>query len=419
MAGPEADRRDAAKQDCFLCVLDPHHCAEKRLEGRIRAAAEQKIDGEWTPFITLNTGTALISLQLTRYYLSLVRELKRLDQQAEGKRLRDYNLTLRVYHLPPRIRTSEFKDWTVHHYQANVYTLAVLEPDILLNITDLSQSEYCSRQYLLRQLVTSPQSAAAISGNLVHHSFKELLKEHDRGALMTGYAPNGEETPLATLHRHFEQELGRNSIDLALANIPADTIRGHVAPHLESLANWFAQQRSTLWDMPASYSETPDGDVSEQQSENMVRAETFLLAPEIGLRGRLDLLWQQSSRQRLLELKTGAFNRDTPKQEHRWQVLGYHALLTVRRDSKMKKALATLLYSATPGAATGFPIHFNIQNLQRVNEARNSLVLSHVSGLAPTPPGPSRCTKCALLSQCGHISSLLDWQPPQPDTARQ
>ena len=420
MAGPNTDRQGEAErteQDCFLCVLDPHRCAEKKLEGRIRAAAEQKIDGEWTPFITLNTGTVLISLQLTHYYLSLVRELKRLDQQIEGKRLRDYNLTLRVYHLPPRTHTSEFKDWPVHHYQANMYTLAVLEPDHLLNITDLSQSEYCARQYLLRQLVTSPPSAAAISGNLVHHSFKELLKEHDRGALMTGYASNGEETPLATLQRHFEQELGRSSIDLTLANISTETIRTQVSPHLESLANWFVEQRSTLWDMPASYSETPDGDVSEQQSENMVRAETFLLAPEIGLRGRLDLLWQQSSRQRLLELKTGAFNRETPKQEHRWQVLGYHALLTVRRDSKMKKALATLLYSATPGAATGFPIRFNIQNLQRVNEARNTLVLSHVAGIAPAPPGPSRCTKCALLTQCEHISSLLDWQPPQPDSA--
>ncbi|HET9920567.1 MAG TPA: AAA domain-containing protein, partial [Ktedonobacteraceae bacterium] len=416
MAEPRGDRQDGAQQDCFLCALDPHRCSEKLIEGHIRAVATKQVDGEWTPFITLNTGTALISLQLTRYYLNLVRELKRLEQQDASKRLRDYNLKLRVYHLPPKTQTSEFKDWTVHHYQANVYTLAVLEPDILLNITDLSQSEYCARQYLLRQLVTSPPSAAAISGNLVHHSFKELLKEHDRGALMTGYAANGEETPLATLQRHFEQELERSRIDLALANIPGEAIRSQVSPHLESLANWFLAQRSTLWDMPASYSETPGGDVSEQQSENMVRAETFLLAPEIGLRGRLDLLWQQSSRQRLLELKTGKFNSDTPKQEHRWQVLGYHALLTVRRDSKMKKALATLLYSATPGAARSFPIPFNIQNLQRVNEARNSLVLSHVAGLAPAPPGPSRCTRCALLAQCEQVSSLLRWEPPQPDT---
>ncbi len=408
---------EESQQDCFLCVLDPQPCSQKRIEGSIRAVAERKIDGEWIPFITLNTGTALISLQLTRYYLSLVQELKRLEQQAPDKRLRDYNLTLRVYHLPPLAGTSEFKDWPVQHYQANPCTLAVLEPDILLNITDLSQSEYCSRQYLLKQLVPSSPSAATMSGNLVHHSFKELLKEHDRGALMTGHAAGGEETPLATLQRHFEQELERSSLDLALANLSPTAIRERVEPHLSSLANWFAEQRSTLWDMPDNFPNTEEGDGNER--ENMVRAETFLLSPEIGLRGRLDLLWQQSSRQRLLELKTGAFSGDTPKHEHRWQVFGYHALLAVRRNPRMKKALATLLYSGTPDTATAFPVRFSIINMQRVNEARNLLVLGHITGIAPAPPGPSRCTRCSLLAQCEQTSALLGWQPPQPESSAQ
>lgn len=416
MAEPNIERRNEAEgalQDCFLCVLDSQPCTQKRLAGSIRAVAQRKIDGEWTPFITLNTGTALISLQLTRYYLSLVQALQRLEQQAPDKRLRDYKLTLRVYHLPPLAGTSEFKGWPVHHYQANAYTLAVLEPDILLNITDLSQSEYCSRQYLLKQLVPSLPSAAAMSGNLVHHSFKELLKEHDRGALMIGHAASGEETPLATLQRHFEQELERSSLDLALADLSPAAMRERGEPHLSSLANWFAEQRSTLWDMPDDTTETAQGDGGER--ENLVRAETFLLAPEIGLRGRLDLLWQQSSRQRLLELKTGAFSGDSPKHEHRWQVFGYHALLAVRRDPRMKKALATLLYSGTPGAATAFPVRFSIINMQRVNEVRNLLVLGHITGIAPAPPGPSRCTRCSLLAQCEQVSSLLNWQPPQPD----
>ncbi|HLI09724.1 MAG TPA: AAA domain-containing protein [Ktedonobacteraceae bacterium] len=422
MALPDLDHRDEAgetaeaQQDCFLCVLDQHPCAQKRIEGSIRAVAQRKIDGAWTPFITLNTGTALISLQLTRYYLSLVQELKRLEEQNPRKRLGEYNLTLRVYHLPPLVRTGEFKEWPVYHYQANQYTLAVLEPDILLNITDLSQSEYCSRQYLLKQLVPSSSSAAAVSGNLVHHSFKELLKEHDRGALMAGYA--GEETPLATLQRHFEQELERSSLDLALADLSPTAIRERVEPHLSSLANWFARERYSLWDMPDSTQETGDDDGEEiSERENIVRAETFLLAPEIGLRGRLDLLWQQSSHQRLLELKTGAFSGDSPKHEHRWQVFGYHALLAVRRNSRMKKAAATLLYSATPGSATAFPVRFSIINLQRVNEVRNLLVLGHITGIAPAPPGPARCTRCSLLAQCGQVSSLLGWQPPQPDLA--
>ncbi|MBV9228579.1 MAG: AAA family ATPase, partial [Chloroflexi bacterium] len=201
-----------------------------------------------------------------------------------------------------------------------------------------------------------------------------------------------------------------NSIDMALANFSLDTLRSEVVPHLESLAQWYESERNTLWDIPTVYA-----DSQAEAQGNQVRAETFLLAPEIGLRGRLDLFWQQSGRQRLLELKTGGATGELPRREHRWQVYGYHALLTVRRDSQMKKALATLLYSGTPGSAQAFGIPASIREIQRVNETRNMLILSRVTGIPPAPPGPARCTKCAMLDQCQRVSDLLAWQPPAAD----
>ncbi len=395
------------KQSCFLCALDPHPCTTTQLEGRILAAREQTFNGEAVPIITVDTGTTFVSLALTRYYRSLVKGLTALGSIM-------HSLTLRIYHLPGAPSISEYKNRPLHRYQANSYTLAVLEPDTLLNITDLNQAEYCARQYLLRRLAASPTSAAAIRGNLVHSCFKELLKEHDRGELMAGHTTNEQELPLATLQRHLEQALQRSSLDLALANVSTEAIRAEVAPHLESLATWYQHQRTSLWDMPTMHTNDQSEEERAPHSENLVRAETFLLAPEIGLKGRLDLLWQQSGRQRLLELKTGGTG-DLPKRDHRWQVHGYHALLTVRRDSKMKKALATLLYSGTLAEAQAFGIAFSVRELQLVNETRNVLVLSHVTGVAPAPPGPSRCTKCTMLAQCTRVSSLLNWQPPQPD----
>ncbi len=383
-----------------------------QLEGRILAAREHIINGEKTPIIMLDCGTFVVSLALTRYYRGLVKALADL-----GGAIR--NLTLRIYHLPGTPGIAEYKGRPLRRYQANSYTLAVLEPDTLLNITDLNQAEYCPRQYLLRRLVPSPASTAAIRGNLVHACFKELLKEHDRGELMEGRAASNQETPLAALHRHLEQALARSSLELALAHVSAGALRAEVAPHLDSLATWYQHQSSSLWDMPAAQHDNRSSGVEKQRSENLVRAETFLLAPEIGLKGRLDLLWQQSGRQRLLELKTGGGNGTLPKSEHRWQVHGYNALLTVRRDSKMKKAPATLLYTGTPVEAQAFSVPFSVKDLQLVNGTRNILVLSHVTGIAPAPPGPSRCTKCAMLSQCQQVSALLDWQPPQPgDSAK-
>ena len=406
--------QEHAQHECFLCSLDPQPCAVPKLEGYIIHAHEFKSGSEPVPSITisLGPGSELASLSLTHHYRTLVKGLTDLGDNLHKRRLK-----LRVFHLPPATGTTMQKGRVIHRYRANDYTLAILEPDTILNITDLNHAEYCARQYLLQRLATSPQSAAAIRGNLVHSSFKELLKEHDRGALMTGYAANGEETPLATLHRHYEQALQRSSIDLALTNTSAEAIRAESIPHLESLATWFQQQHATLWDMPATATpeDDPTGPAEEQRSKNMVRAETFLLAPEIGLRGRLDLLWRQTGRQRLLELKTGKATGELPKPSHRWQVQGYHALLAVRRDPQMKKALAFLLYSGTPGEAQTCDIRFTETQLQRVIEKRNLLVLSHVTGIPPAPPGPSRCTKCAMLTQCELVSSLLDWQPPEPE----
>ena len=406
------DSRDQEQKrhECFLCSLDQLPCAVPKLEGYIIHAHEFKSGGETIPSITISLGTELASLSLTHHYRSLVQRLTDL-----GDNLHKHKLRLRVFHLPPAIGTAESKGRIVYRYRANDYTLAILEPDTILNITDLNDAEYCARQYLLRRLASSPQSAATIRGNLVHSSFKELLKEYDRGELMTGYAVNGEETPLATLHRHFDLALESSSIDLALINTSTEAIRAEVIPHLESLATWFEKQRTTLWDMPTTVAARGgQTDTSEEYSgENLVRAETFLLAPEIGLRGRLDLLWRHAGRQRLLELKTSGATGELPKSSHKWQVQGYHALLAVRQDPRLKKALAILLYSGAPGEAQDFGIRATENQLQRVIEKRNILVLSHVTGIPPTPPGPSRCTKCIMLAQCEQVSSLLDWQPPE------
>jgi DNA replication ATP-dependent helicase Dna2 len=410
--------KERAKHACFLCTLDRDQtCHTASLVGRIVNAWERQINGQKTALFLLDTGTARIELHLdSEYYHNLVRQL-----QARKDVIGRYHLTLHVYHLPQEPKTIEYDGSSHLCYQGNAYTLAIIEPDILLNITDLNQAEYCSRQYLLKRLLPGATSPATIRGNLIHYCFKELLKAHHRGQLHRNIVEETVETKLAEqpetalahLQRYLEQALQLNSIELALINVSAEAMREEVMPHLASLAQWFEQERNTLWDIPAAY--TSEQEDNGSVNTNQVRAETFLLAPEIGLRGRLDLFWQHTGRQRLLELKTGNASGDLPKSDHRWQVYGYHALLAVRRDSHMKRALATLLYSATPGSAQAFGIRSTMRELQRVNDRRNMLILNRITSVPSAPPGPGRCTKCSILEQCRHISTLLQWQPPEPD----
>lgn len=397
------------EQACFLCAyanIRSQRCDLAQLEGLLISAYERNVDGKWLPCVVLRTAHGLAAITLVDYYREFVKELA-----ARGnKQLRELKLTLRVYHLANPTSIEDYKGELLSRYTGSIYTIAVLEPDSLLNITDLSQASYCSRQYLLNRLVSSPPSAATIRGNLVHHCFKELLKFHDRGALMQTGTRKADESPLALMEEHLTTELASSTTDLALAHLQSTTLHDEVVPHLESLASWYQRERASLWDMPNTENDVEDNGTYG----NHVRAETFLLAPEIGLRGRLDLFWQQSGRQRLLELKTGGAKGDLPKPDHRWQVYGYHAQLAVRRTSKMKKAQATLVYSGTPNAAQAYGIPFTMRELHRVCATRNLLVLSHVSGVASAPPGPSRCTRCAQLIQCERASAALGWQAPQP-----
>ncbi|BCL81364.1 AAA family ATPase [Ktedonobacteria bacterium brp13] len=409
-ATQEQEQTIAQQPECFLCTLDPHHtCHMQRLEGRLIAARENTHQGAHIPYILLDTGTERVEVQLEEHYYR--RFIKELNARREQVAL--HQLTLRIYHLPTAPVTITYGEKSRLRYQANAYTLAVLEPDILLNITDLNEAEYCTRQYLLKRMIPSGGSFEMLRGNLVHHCFAELLKEHDRGKFNTWSSltgGDGEESPFQALQRYLEEKLQQDttSVEVALADVSFAEVRESVIPHLESLARWYESERNTLWTLPGIHS---DGETEESQG-NQVRAETFLLAPEIGLRGRLDLFWQHEGQQRLLELKTGGASGNLPKNEHRWQVLGYHALLAVRRDARMKRAFATLLYSGTPGKAEAIGIRATIRDIQRVNERRTILVLDRVTGIPSEPPGPAKCNKCRLQDECQRISGYLDWQPP-------
>jgi DNA replication ATP-dependent helicase Dna2 len=376
-------------QECFLCAsLNLEPCTLPMLEGRIISAYERTTNnGKTTQFISLRSDEWLASIALTDSYRAFGRALQERGREV----LAQHALRLRLYHMAAPAATEEYQGKPRHSYVATPHTLLVLEPDILLNITDLAHANYCSRQYLLNRLVPPAASSAMamLRGNLVHACFKELLK-----------SPT-EQAPLDFLRHQLAEELQRNTIELALAHISPEALYEYVLPHLESLATWYEHKRSTLW--------------AEGKQENRVRAETFLLAPELGLRGRLDLFWQQAGQQSLLELKTAGSTRgDLPKQDHRWQVNGYQAQLLVRHTSEMKDALGTLVYSGMPKMAESYGIPFKLTDLHRVNATRNMLILQHITGVPLAPPGPSRCTPCSLLHQCERASAALGWPLPQP-----
>ncbi|HEU5199580.1 MAG TPA: AAA domain-containing protein [Ktedonobacterales bacterium] len=373
---------------CFLCQFDTRPCTVGMVEGALVAVHQQRPNGRWQRRLWLRaTDGTQMTLWLGEDFGPLVETLAALPKATLS------TLTLRAYHL-------DMVEGADAAYRATPVSILTLEPDMLLSITDLNHVDFCRRQYAIRQLVPSAPSAATLRGSLIHTSFKELLKAVP--------PPEQVETAIA---QHLTRALEASLQDLALCEMGLEEMQAEAQPHLESLGNWYRQQRQSLWG-----------------SAPQIRAETFLLAPEVGLKGRIDLFWEDADTRLLLELKTGAAHGELPKRDHRWQVYGYYTLLAARRAQApgegaqrarhAQPAQATVLYSATPRQAEAYRIPFSLRDLRRVVEARNLLALIRATQVVPPPPGVSRCAKCMLRATCAEVSPLLGWQPPADEDAQ-
>ncbi len=373
---------------CFLCQFDARPCAVGTLEGTLVAVHQQRPNGRWQRQLWLRAADGTqITLGCGEDFGPLVEALAALPKATLQ------TLTLRAYHL-------DVVEGADAAYRATPVSVLTLEPDMLLSITDLNHVDFCRRQYVIRQLISSAPTAATLRGSLIHTSFKELLKT----------APPPEQVD-AAIAQHLTRALEASLQDLALCETGLEEMQAEAQPHLESLGNWYRRQRQSLWG-----------------SAPHIRAETFLLAPEVGLKGRIDLFWEDADTRLLLELKTGAARGELPKRDHRWQVYGYYTLLAARRSQapgedaqgarRSQPAQATVLYSAAPGQAEAYSIPFSLRDLRRVVEARNLLALIRATQVVPPPPGASRCAKCMLRATCAEVSPLLGWQPPADEVAQ-
>jgi DNA replication ATP-dependent helicase Dna2 len=377
-AGAAADDRAAG---CFVCQFDTRPCAVPWLEGALVRAVD-RVERQGGPAIRVRLdsgeagGDGEVVIALGEHARPAVRALVAAGERAVG-------LRVRVYHLR-RVENSTKSP----RYIAGPLSPLIVEPDLLLNITDINNAEYCARQYPLRRMVPSPPNMATLKGTITHAAFKEMLKAG---------APD--------VAGPLDQAMSAAAPDIALRQLDPDALRADALPHLDALAQWYASQRAGLWNTP------PD-----------IRAETLLLAPEVGLRGRLDFLASGPGGAALLELKTGQVRAQLPKREHRWQVYGYHTLLAVRqpaegqRRQRRQRRQAMLLYSGTPGQAEGHTIPFTARDLLRVLDLRNQLAIIHTTGAVPAPPGAAKCDRCMLRTTCQRVSGLMGWEPPPDET---
>jgi DNA replication ATP-dependent helicase Dna2 len=372
---------DAPDRACFLCAFAEHPCHIAQLDGTVRNVVERWRGGP-SPVLLVVEHDAPVAIVLDRRDRDLAHALASLPpDQLRRLRVRAFHLHRAPAHSGPSANepVADPARATYRTLRTSPASVIVLEPDLLLNITDINNAERCVRQYVLRRMIPSAPNGATLRGTIVHGAFKELLK--------------GRSSDLPAL---LAQAVRAQATELAVQQLPMAEVAADAEPHLAALATWYTRQRQQLW------TSTPH-----------IRVETFVLAPQVGLKGRLDALWEDEHTSQLLELKTSTVRGELPRREHRWQVYGYQTLLASRgHGDNGRPSAATLLYSGAPGQAEAYTLPFSLRELQRVLELRNLLAIAHATGEVPSPPGERTCGRCMLRSECAQVSPLLGWEPP-------
>jgi DNA replication ATP-dependent helicase Dna2 len=357
---------------CVPCGSDAH-CDQpviegviKKVERRVHAGSRGSVNGVR---IMLETACGACRLDVGERFAYL----------CDGLSVAPEGLSLRAYHLRrarPSADVTGKRQNDMATFLSSPESLVVLEPDWLLNVTALVGTDYCLRQWLANRLASRPATLPQLRGTIVHGGFQALCRE--------GSAP-------ASV---IESLVDDSSYGLALAGVSAKALIDDVQPHLERLSRWYAEVGADLFD----------------GRHGVPSYESTLLCPELGLRGRTDLVFRRADGgerplvTRIVELKTGKYKEQWPDPE--FQVRGYYAILS-SQQRLAPDFHAHVIYTGDASAAYR-EVECGPGNIDHIVTRRNQAVLAALAGFAPQSSSINRCRRSANRAECVRLSALLN-----------
>ncbi len=269
-------------------------------------------------------------------------------------------------------------------------SLVVIEPDWLINVTDMTQVEFCQRQFLLSRYISESGNAHKIRGNIVHQLFPDIWNSL-KGA------------ELAARRREL---LNAQAEEFLLSESSPDDILSKCDYSIEHLEKW----------------------VDQRKKSTLLRTETFVLAPSLGTKGRVDFLWEDLAKGSIVgvgELKTSQSQGANPKPGDALQLMSYTLMMFSRGEIAFDKIFALLLYSGnamlgdTPNNLTRRLIP-DIQAIRKSVNVRNELVLMELTGQASFETNMNKCRGCRRMSpHCARIALVSNEKDTRPiETAK-
>jgi DNA replication ATP-dependent helicase Dna2 len=265
----------------------------------------------------------------------------------------------------------EFRGETTYSTAKGSYV--VVEPDFLVDVTDVRSWVQCPRMYYLNKLSGIPLNYPVVKGTIVHEVFGDLLRGVD-------------------LEDSIRDRVAEAGLDIGLLGRDATEVADEVRRNAAAIEGWLAQ--GTLTD------------------EDEWRSEYTLISPTFGMKGRADAIRRGSP----VELKTGKNLKRDPRFQDKIQAAAYALMLADAGEETPDTG--TLLYtkntalerteeSGDLSPAKDFSIGPGL--LQYVVRTRNEIAAMEFETGVPTGyEGNAKCEYCFEQDTCMVVSGRLD-----------
>ena len=254
-------------------------------------------------------------------------------------------------------------------YETTGETRVVVEPSIIVDVTDVREWVQCPRQYYLGKLQGTPLAEPVVLGTIVHELFGDLLRGQ-------------------SLEPAVDRRVREAGLELGVLGADAEEIRETVRAHGRAIEGWLAQGRLT---------------------EDDWRSEQLLISDRYGLKGRADAVRQGMP----VELKTGKNTDREPRFPDKVQATCYALLLGELREEPPDTA--TLLYTKNAAIDAEGDLspakEFSIGDglLAYVLRLRNELAAMEADASVPTGyEADAICEYCFEQDTCMAVAGRLD-----------
>jgi DNA replication ATP-dependent helicase Dna2 len=266
------------------------------------------------------------------------------------------------------------------------YPMIVVQPSYLVNVSALTQFDYCPRNYLMDRYTFPKTNQALLRGALVHSVFDFMLRyPGDRQGLI----------------EYCHRELDRQLPGLTMQSLSVEAHYQDARDHLNALA------RSACSPLDGS-------------SLQDLYVERYVINPEVGMKGKIDALVRKTNgKWQAIELKTGKSWGAKANSGHAFQVCAYHLLLTQLGIGPLDPPCVIYTGNQARQMRDGGPplpaetmvklLPFTVETAIEMMNLRNELVRIDFTGSLDFQTNPNKCKACVRLgkaSQCIRLHQL-------------